>query len=156
MRTIAKELTAYQRHVKNFAKTYTGKNLMKAAAKTWKKTPGSNTKKTQKSSPKTKRRGTNTGKKSKKGRGGTRLPGGIGFKAAIFGAAGLILAPRLIPIQSPGASKLAAGMAMRALKIGGGGPLAAVGIMELIAQYAAPMLLGGGLFGASGSGGTDF
>ena len=105
-------------------------------------------------SPKKTRSGKKTAKKKTTRRGGTRLPGGIGFKAAIFGAAGLVLAPRLIPIQSPGASKLAAGMAMRALKIGGGGPLAAVGIMELIAQYAAPLVLGGGL-GSSG-GGTDF
>ena len=125
-----------------------------ASAKT-QKASGATKKKPKKSSPKTKkpRSGTKTGKKGKKGRGGTRLPGGIGFKAAIFGAAGLILAPRLIPIQSPGAQKLAVGMAMRAVKVGGGGPLAAVGIMELIAQYAAPMLLGGG-FG--GGGGTDF
>lgn len=90
-------------------------------------------------------------KKRRKRSGGFRLPGGVGPKAVLFGALGLTLAPRILPVQSPGAIKLGTGLALRALKIGGGGPLAAVGMMELAAQFlsgaaggALPFLGGGG------------
>ena len=100
-------------------------------------------------------------KKKKTHRKGFKLPGGVGPKAVAMGALGLILAPRIIPVQSPGAQKLAAGLGLRALKVGGGGPLAAVGLMELAAQYGSAMLVGGGLpfFGPANGGmqgGTDY
>jgi len=83
-------------------------------------------------------------------KGGFKLPGGIGPKGVLFGALGLTLVPTLVPVP-PQAAKLVTGLAMRALKIGGGGPLAAVGMMELVAAYAAPLLGGlrGGLAGTS-------
>ena len=83
-------------------------------------------------------------KKRSKRRSGFRLPGGLGPKGILMGALGLMVAPRIIPVQSPGAHKLAAGLGLRALKVGGGGPLAAVGIMELVLQY------GAGFFGGFG------
>lgn len=118
---------------------------------------GATKKKARKSSPKKepKRRRKTTGKKKTKKRSGFRLPGGLGPKGILFGALGMAIVPRILPVQSPGAQKLAAGMALRALKIGGGGPLAAVGLMELAAQFAAPALggiVGGFGFGAPGAG----
>jgi len=93
--------------------------------------------------------------KKKKKRSGFRLPGGLGPKGILMGALGLMVAPRIIPVQSPGAHKLAAGLGLRALKVGGGGPLAAVGIMELVLQYGAGILSGQGLgFNAVNTGAT--
>ena len=37
---MARAISAYNRHVKSFSKTYKGKNLMKAAAAAWNKTSG--------------------------------------------------------------------------------------------------------------------
>lgn len=92
-----------------------------------------------------------TKKKTTK-RGGFKLPGGIGPKGVIMGALGISLVPRLVPVP-PAASKLVTGLAMRALNIGGGGALSAVGMMELVANYAAP-LLGGFMGGTSLNGST--
>ncbi len=142
-------LTDYQKHVKNFAKTYKGKNLMKAAAKTWSKTSGSPKKKTRTSSP------SKGGNKTvtKKGKGGFKLPGGLGPKGIIMGALGMLFIPRLVPVP-PQAGKLAAGLALRALNIGGGGALTAVGLMELAAAYGAP-LLGGAIPALNGGNGAQ-
>jgi len=90
-------------------------------------------------------------KKKTRKRSGFRMPGGLGPKGILMGALGLMVAPRIIPVQSPGAHKLAAGLGLRALKVGGGGPLAAVGIMELVLQYGAG-LLGGAVGGFTGGG----
>ena len=92
-------------------------------------------------------------KKKGKKRSGFRLPGGLGPKGILMGALGLMVAPRIIPVQSPGAHKLAAGLGLRALKVGGGGPLAAVGIMELVLQYGAGFFTGavGGFTGGTGN-----
>ena len=159
MRTTTKKLSAYNRHVRTFAKTYTGKNLMKEAAKTWKKTPGSTKKKTQKSSPKTtkSRRKTMVKKKTKK-KGGFRLPGGLGPKGILTGVLGLAFIPRFIPVATPGAAKLGTGLVLRALNLGGGGALASVGIMELVAGFILPTLGGFGIGGApaGNSGGYDY
>ncbi len=98
-------------------------------------------------------------KKKKSSKGGFKLPGGIGPKAALFGALALTVAPMVLPGQSGGVQKVAVGMGMRALKIGGGGALSAVGLMELIAQFIGPMVGGAGFsFGGNGrpSGGTDY
>ncbi len=96
-------------------------------------------------------------KRKSKRRSGFRLPGGLGPKGILMGALGLMVAPRIIPVQSPGAHKLAAGLGLRALKVGGGGPLAAVGIMELVLQYGSG-LLGGAVsgFGGGGNGAQRF
>ena len=83
---------------------------------------------------------------------GFRLPGGLGPKGILTGIVGLTVIPRFLPVQSPGTAKLATGLALRALKLGGGGPLAAVGIMEMVAEYAAPVL--GGMIGG-GTGGNQ-
>lgn len=58
-KTSSARLTPYQRHVKEFAKTYKGKNMMAAAAKAWKPKNGK-----KKTSRKTSRR------TSRKQRGG--------------------------------------------------------------------------------------
>lgn len=141
-------LTDYQKHVKKFAKTYKGKNLMKAAAKSWSKKSGSPKKKTQTSSP-SKKGG--KGKVTTKKKSGFKLPGGLGPKGIIMGALGMMFIPRLLPVP-PQASKLAAGLALRALNIGGGGALSAVGLMELAAAYGAPLL--GGVLPGGGVNGT--
>jgi len=73
---------------------------------------------------------------------GFRLPGGLGPKGILTGIAALMIVPRVVPVQTPGQAKLASGLALRALKLGGGGPLAAVGIMEVAAEMAGPMLTG--------------
>lgn len=92
-------------------------------------------------------------KKKSKRRSGFRLPGGLGPKGILGGILGLMVAPRILPTAGPGAQKLAAGLALRAVKIGGGGPLAAVGIMELVAQYGMGLLGGVGLgMGGGGNG----
>lgn len=148
VRTTTKKLSAYNRFVKSFAKTYKGKNLMKAAARAWKSKGTRSTKKKSSSPKKTKtRRKTSMAKRKTKKRSGFRLPGGLGPKGILMGAIGLMIAPRLIPVNSPGAHKLAAGLGLRALKVGGGGPLAAVGLMELALQYGAGVLGGVGLGG---------
>ena len=98
-------------------------------------------------------------KKKTARRGGFKLPGGIGPKAALFGALGLSIAPMLLPGQSGGVQKVAVGMGMRALKIGGGGALSAVGLMELVAQFIGPVIGGAGFpfgGGGNGRGGTDY
>jgi len=160
VRTTTKKLSAYNRHVRTFAKTYKGKNLMKAAAKTWKKTPGSTKKKTQKSSPKTTktRRKKQVAKKKTKKKGGFRLPGGLGPKGILTGVLGLAFIPRFIPVATPGAAKLGTGLVLRALNLGGGGALASVGIMELVAGFILPTLGGFGIGGApaGNSGGYDY
>ena len=128
---------------------------MKAAAKAWKKKTGSTKKKSQKSSPKktSKRSGRKTAKKKRKGGGGFRLPGGLGPKGILTGVIGMMVIPRFVPVATPGAAKLATGLALRALKLGGGGALASVGIMELAAQYAAPFI--GGFTGGAAAGGNS-
>ena len=75
-----------------------------------------------------------------------------------MGALGLMVAPRILPVQSPGAHKLAAGLGLRALKVGGGGPLSAVGLMELALQYGAGVISGAGLGGltTTANGSTQF
>lgn len=143
-------LTAYQKHVKSFAKTYKGKNLMKAAAAAWSKKSGSPKKKTRTSSPRKK-----GGKKTvtNKRKGGFKLPGGLGPKSIIMGALGMMFLPKLLPVP-PQAAKLATGLAMRAVGIGGGAALTAVGLMELVAAYGAPLLQG--VAGPPGAGGGAF
>ena len=91
-------------------------------------------------------------RKKKSRRSGFRI-GGIGAKGIVAGIIGMTIIPRIVPVQSSGAVKLATGLGLKTLRIGGGAPLMAVGAMELAAQYVAPML--GGL-GAGGTGGTDF
>lgn len=55
----------------------------------------------------------------------------------------------------PSAAKLATGLSMRALNIGGGGALSAVGLMELAASFAAPLLGGvSPIFGGAGVNGS--
>jgi len=95
-------------------------------------------------------------KKKGKKRSGFRMPGGLGPKGILMGSLGLMVAPRIIPVQSPGAHKLAAGLGLRALKVGGGGPLAAVGIMELVLQYGAGLLGGFGVAATGGNGATRY
>ena len=84
------------------------------------------------------------------------MPGGLGPKGILMGALGLMVAPRIVPVQSPGAHKLAAGLGLRALKVGGGGPLAAVGIMELVLQYGAGLFGGFGGAVTGGNGATRY
>lgn len=91
-----------------------------------------------------------TKKKTGAKKGGFKLPGGLGPKGIIMGALAMTVIPRVLPIP-PQASKLGAGLVLRALNIGGGGALSAVGLMELAAAYAAP-LLGGVLPGLGGNG----
>ena len=95
-------------------------------------------------------------KKKGSKKAGFRMPGGLGPKGILMGALGLMVAPRIIPVQSPGAHKLAAGLGLRALKVGGGGPLAAVGIMELVLQYGAGLLGGFGVAATGGNGATRY
>ena len=123
---------------------------MKQAAKSWGK--GSNKEKSpRKSSPKKNQRRKKTmAKKITRKRSGFKLPGGIGPKGVLTGVLGLMVIPRFVPVQSRGAQKLATGLALRALKLGGGGPLSAVGLMELAAEYAGPLL--GGFTGSAGNG----
>ena len=79
-------------------------------------------------------------KKKRKGRSGFRLPGGLGPKGVITGVLGLMLIPRVVPVTTPGQAKLATGLVLRALKLGGGGALASVGIMEVVAELAGGQL----------------
>ena len=90
-----------------------------------------------------------TKKKSGSKKGGFKLPGGLGPKGIIMGALAMLFIPRLVPVP-PQAGKLAAGLTLRALGIGGGGALSAVGLMELAAAYGAPLL--GGAIPALGGG----
>jgi len=151
-------LTAYQKHVKKFAKTYKGKTLFKAAAKTWKKKPAATKKKSQKSSPKKRRKKTVTKKKTKK-KGGFRLPGGLGPKGILTGVLGLAIVPRIIPVQSPGAKMLGTGLVLRALALGGGGALSSVGLIMTASEFLMPYI--GGFIGGAGApsgnaGGFDY
>jgi hypothetical protein len=66
-KTTNTRLTPYQRHLKEFAKTYKGKSLMKAAGAAWTKKQGTTGKKT---SRKTSRRRTRSRTGSRKQRGG--------------------------------------------------------------------------------------
>lgn len=90
-------------------------------------------------------------KKKRKKSSGFRLPGGLGPKGIITGILGLMLVPRVVPVTTPGQAKLATGLVLRALKMGGGGALSAVGIMEVASE-----MLGGqlGSILPGGNGGT--
>ncbi len=90
------------------------------------------------------------GKKKTKKRSGIRLPGGLGPRGILTGILGLALIPRFVPVTTPGQAKLATGIALRALKLSGGGALSAVGIMEVAAELLLPRL-GGILPGATGA-----
>lgn len=79
-------------------------------------------------------------KKKTKKRSGFRLPGGLGPKGILTGIIGLSLIPRVVPVTTPGQAKLATGLALRALKLGGGGALSAVGIMEVAAEMLSGQL----------------
>lgn len=59
---MAKGLTAYQKHVKSFAKGYAGKNLMKAAARAWNKKTSKPKAKTTRATSAKKRGGSRTAK----------------------------------------------------------------------------------------------
>ena len=98
------------------------------------------------------------GKKKTKKKGGFRLPGGLGPKGILTGVLGLAFIPRFIPVATPGAAKLGTGLVLRALNLGGGGALASVGIMELVAGFILPALggLGVGNGGAPNAGGYDY
>lgn len=96
-------------------------------------------------------------KKKKKSKGGFRLPGGLGPKGILTGAIGLMLIPRFVPVQSPGAKMLATGLALRALNLGGGGALSSVGLIMTASEFIAPYL--GGVIGngnGARSGVTDY
>ena len=99
-------------------------------------------------------------KKKTKRNGGFRLPGGLGPKGVLTGVLGMAVIPQFLPVASPGAAKLGTGLVLRALKLGGGGALSSVGIMELAAEFIGPALgrLGGvnGAVGGGGSGGYDY
>lgn len=116
------------------------------------KTTGSKKKKSQKSSPKknTKRRKKTVAKKKKSRSRGFRLPGGLGPKGILTGALGLMLIPRVVPVTTPGQAKLATGIALRALKLGGGGALSSVGIIEIAVELLSGQL-GGLLPGGGGN-----
>ena len=133
--TPKKKLSAYNRHVQREMKA--GKT-MKQAAKSWRQKTGASKK--PKSPANTKRRKRTTTKKKKSRSKGFRLPGGLGPKGILTGIIGLALVPRIVPVTTPGQAKLATGLALRALKLGGGGALSAVGIMEVAAE-----MLGGQL-----------
>ena len=97
-------------------------------------------------------------KKKRKSSGGFRLPGGLGPKGILTGIVGMMVVPRFLPVASPGAAKLGTGLVLRALKMGGGGALSSVGIMELAAEMIMPVI-GGVIPGGNGAGargGTDF
>lgn len=121
-----------------------------SSAKTGSRTPTK--KKGSKKSPKkeTKRRKSNVPKKKTKKSSGFRLPGGLGPKGILTGILGLALIPRIVPVTTPGQAKLATGIALRALKLSGGGALSAVGIMEVAAEMLLPRL-GGILPGGNGA-----
>ena len=145
--TPKKKLSAYNRHVQ---KEMRAGKTMKQAARSWKsKKTGPTRKKASSPKKNTKRRKT-IAKKKKRSRGGFRLPGGLGPKGIITGILGLMLVPRVVPVSTPGQAKLATGLALRALKMGGGGPLAAVGIMEVASEMLGGQI--GGLFGAGNGG----
>lgn len=91
-------------------------------------------------------------KKKRKSRGGFRLPGGLGPKGILTGIIGLSLIPRVVPVTTPGQAKLATGLALRALKLGGGGALSAVGIMEVASEMLGGQL--GALIPGAGNGGA--
>jgi hypothetical protein len=131
-----------------------------SSAKT--KTTGATKKKPQKSSPKkktTRRKKTVPKKKKTSKKGGFKLPGGIGPKGILQGVLGLAVVPRFIPSQSPGVKVLGTGIAMRALSLGGGGPLSAAGLIMTAAEFLNPYLtgvMGTGMSRPSGPGGYDY
>lgn len=148
-------LTAYQKHVKKFAKTYSGKNLMKAAARTWKKTPGATKKKPQTSSPKKRRKKTVTKKKTKSK--GNRILGSYSIKGLLLGSGVLTAAKIAIPqagAYGAGGSLVAAGAAAKFLNLPGKA-LLPVGVMIFISEYIAGMIGGGGFPGGA-TGGYDY
>ena len=138
--------SAYNIHI---GKEMKAGKTMKQATASWKRgsKPSSQKRKVKK-----------TAKKKTRRNGGIRLPGGLGPKGIAMGALGLLLVPRITGIRSPGGAKLATGLALRTLKVGGGGPLAAVGIMELALQFLSGPIAGFGLGvnGAGANGVTDF
>ena len=91
-------------------------------------------------------------KKKKGGSKGFRLPGGLGPKGILTGVLGLSLIPRFVPVTTPGQAKLATGIALRALKLSGGGALSAVGIMEVASELLSGQI--GSVFGGVGNGGA--
>jgi len=97
-------------------------------------------------------------KKKKKKSSGFRLPGGIGPKAVLQGVLALAFVPRFLPTQSRGVQTLGSGLALRALKLGGGGVLSGAGIIMTAAEYLMPMLGGVGIGGApsGNAGGYDY
>jgi len=130
---------------------------MKQAAKSWK--PTSATKKRRSSSTsKPKRSVRKIAKKKRTTKSGFKLPGGVGPKGILTALLGMMIVPRFIPVQSPGAQKLGTGLALKFLGLTGGGALSTVGIVELAAQFLGPTLSGltGGATGAQGNGGYDF
>ena len=126
-----------------------------------KKATAATKKKPQKSTPKKKKPRRKTPiapRKKRKSSGGFRLPGGLGPKGILTGIIAMATIPRFLPVTSPGAGKLGAGLVLRALKLGGGGALSSVGIMELAAEMIMPVI-GGYMPGGNGAGargGTDF
>ena len=141
-------------------KTGWSKTLAGVPASAKKKATPATKKKPEKSSPKTttKRRKKPVTKKKTKKKGGFRLPGGLGPKGILTGVLGLAFIPRFIPVATPGAAKLGTGLVLRALNLGGGGALASVGIMEMVAGFVLPALGGFGIGGApsGGAGGYDY
>jgi hypothetical protein len=127
------------------------------SAKSGSRTP-TKKKGSKKSPKKNTRRKTNVAKKKTKKSSGFRLPGGLGPKGILSGILGLALIPQFVPVTTPGQAKLATGIALRALKLSGGGALSSVGIMEVAAEMLLPRL--GGLIpggsGAQNAGGYDY
>lgn len=145
-------LTAYQKHVKKFAETYKGKNLMKAAAKTWNKTTGATKKKPQKSSPKKKGGKTVTNKKGK----GNRILGSYSIKGLLLGSGVLAASKIAIPqagAYGTGGALAVAGAAAKFLDLPGKA-LLPVGVMVFASEYILGMIGGGR--GSGNSGGTDY
>ena len=92
-------------------------------------------------------------------KGGFRLPGGLGPKGILTGALGLMFIPQFVPVQSPGVKMAATGLALRTLKLGGGGALTSVGLIMLAVELLQARI--GGIFGGlaggnAGTGGTDY
>lgn len=98
-------------------------------------------------------------KKKTKKSSGFKLPGNVGPKAILTGVLGLAIVPKVLPVQSPGAQMLGTGLALRALKLGGGGALSGAGIIMLASEFLAPYIggvIGGVSGGAARNGGYDY
>ncbi|GAI18988.1 unnamed protein product, partial [marine sediment metagenome] len=134
------------------------KTLAGVPASAKKKATGATKEKPKKSSPK--KGGKKPVAKKTKKKSGFRLPGGLGPKGILTGVLGLAFIPRFIPVTTPGAAKLGTGLVLRALNLGGGGALASVGIMEMVAGFVLPTLGGLGIGAPAGnagnSGGYDY